>query len=153
MSRPPGTCFFNLHFLPCFYLLSSWSTGMEPNTTHPHLLTFISSYPFPPLFQTVHPSLDGSPFALPVVSSPIWLFSSSVSTTMTEDRFQWCKRRKVWDRILERRPSSPKSCKSPLLLSPHICFPAVKLIDHILDRCFSFQGQNGGSRPSRDIRV
>jgi len=68
-------------------------------------------------------------------------------------RIDGVKRCTVWDHILERRPSPPKSCKSPLLFSPHICSPAVKLISHISDRCFSFQEQNEGPRPSIDIRV
>ena len=96
---------------------------------------------------------------IPVQSQPRNIPSSEASTPfrleiiLTLARIDGIKRRKVWDHVLERRPSPPKSCKSPLLFSPHVCSPAVKLIGHISDRCFSFQEQNQGSRPSIDIFV
>jgi len=177
----------------------------------------------------MYSSLDGSLFALAVLSSPKWLFSPSVSTTTTDinpshpiscrllpnqpgapspqipptcspsrssallrhdslrrrgsmtiygsadlsppsPKFKSCpkssgvirqkrstdtlpsgtypctrpeakkdvdgvKRRKIWDHILERQLSPPKSCKSPSFLSPRLS-PTVKLIGHFSDRCF-----------------
>jgi len=75
MSKPPGTCFFNLHSLPCFYLIpllgqlerSLILPGQcaSHNRSSPYLRFVMPLSPAP--FQTMYPPPDGSLFALSTI--------------------------------------------------------------------------------------
>ena len=68
VSRPPGTCFFNLHFRSGFYLIPSWSTGTESNPAYP--ITWSSPHPRFVIYPFSCPRPPSVPNNVP---NPRWL--------------------------------------------------------------------------------